>query len=1246
MPTFMRTIGTLCILLLLSTLAFAQAGVSSVTGTVTDQQGKVVPNATVTLTNLATNITRVQKTSDTGLYAFSAIPAGEYRLEAEGPGFKKTVINNVRLLVSKPTEVNVQFEVGQVMETVTVSTSATDVLLNTVDATLGNNIVAEQIAALPLDAKDVSALLTLQPGVTRAGYVNGARSDQSNITLDGVDINEAQTNSLGGTSSTALPTDGPVIRLNSEAIEEFRVTTSNANATQGRSSGAQISLVSKGGTNAFHGSLFNAHRNTITTANDFFLNRNGQERKKLIRNTFGGSFSGPLVKDKLFFFYSFEGDRIAQEDSGVRVVPLPSLGQGQIRYRNPSGGITTLTQAEVNSIFPDVGVNPAALTVLAAAAAKYPANDTTVGDGLNTSGFRFKASTPSKRNSHGARIDFNLNSAHQFFARGNVLYDLVARLPQFPDTAPPSNWSHPVGLVLGHTWNVSNNLVNNFRYGLTREAFTDLGDARENAITFRFVYSPLLFARDISRTTPVTNFTDDLVWLKGNHTLQFGTNIRMVKNRRATFASAFDNAVTNPSFYQLSGRVLSNPINAYSPFDSGFRSSVQNAAAAVIGRFSQYGANFIFSRDGTPQPAGTPSAREFATQEYDFYIQDVWKLRSNLTFTYGLRYGLSRPVYETGGYEVKPNIPLGTYFERRLAAAALGQNYDDPITVDLSGPANGKSSMYHWDKNNFQPRVALAWSPNFENSLLRAVFGSQDQTVIRGGFGMTNDYYGNQLAVSFDLNNTLGFSSNTTISANTYNVGNTSTSGTTPPNVAPLFTAFGQSVRTLPGITVPGTLTFPQQKPADGARRIESSLDENLVAPTHYNWNLTVERQLPGGMLAQASYVGRRARNLLATRDVMAINNLVDPVSKMDWYTAAGMLAQQREAGVAATAIAPIAYFQNLFPASFAANLGYDPAWTQTQAMYQFALDLGADWTFVQDLIDAFGLSNTGLPIFYQSQYGALAAFGSIGNSNYDAFTFSLRQRLQKKLILDVNYSFSHSLDDSSGLQTEGGFGNAFILNPIRQRDNYANSDFDVRHQINISGVWTLPFGRGEYFGGNANSVVNAIIGGWQFSGIYRWNTGLPISAPYDDAFWATNWNVQSNGTRTQPVTTCPTTGIGSTIGPKLFGCNTLAAYQSWRNARPGETGERNTLRLPGYVAMDMGLGKSFNMPFEGHKMQFRWEVFNLTNTQRMGAIDFSRSGYGITLDPNLNNPPPNWSNFTGIQGAPRKMQFSLRYSF
>ncbi|CAN5427474.1 hypothetical protein BH18ACI2_BH18ACI2_01930 [soil metagenome] len=201
-----------------------------------------------------------------------------------------------------------QLEVGAVAETVTVSSRSAEALLNTQDATLGNNFVAEQITQLPLEARNVAGLLTLQPGVTRDGYVAGARSDQSNVTLDGVDINEAQTNQIGSTTSNDVaPDNSTVLRLNAEAIEEFRVTTVNANAQAGRSSGAQISLITKGGTNDFHGAGFWFHRPTILTSNFFFNNRDGLERPSLIRNTYGGAIGGPIVKDRAFFFYSYEG---------------------------------------------------------------------------------------------------------------------------------------------------------------------------------------------------------------------------------------------------------------------------------------------------------------------------------------------------------------------------------------------------------------------------------------------------------------------------------------------------------------------------------------------------------------------------------------------------------------------------------------------------------------------------------------------------------------------------------------------------------------------------------------------------------------------------------------------------------------------------------------------------------------------------------------------------------------------------
>src|SRR6185295_1625611 len=331
----------------------------------------------------------------------------------------------------------------------------------------------------------------------------------------------------------------------------------------------QVALVTKSGTNDWHGAGFEFYRTSAFSANNFFNNKAGHfkatdaavitglakagdakiVRPPLIRHTFGGAVGGPVKKDKIFFFYSLEGDRITQSSSIVQNVPLPSMGQGQVRYRNPSGGITTLTTAQLNTIFPSVGINPAAVSAMAAAAAKYPANDFTIGDGLNTAGFRFNAPVPVKRNSHSGKFDFNLTDKQQAFIRVNIIYDLIARERQFPDTPAPNIWSHPMGVAAGHTWTIKNNLINNFRYGLTREAFTSGGDSTANAISFRFVFSPATFTRTISRITPVQNFTDDLSWIKENHSIGFGVNLRRISNSRNSFGAAFDNAITNPSFY-------------------------------------------------------------------------------------------------------------------------------------------------------------------------------------------------------------------------------------------------------------------------------------------------------------------------------------------------------------------------------------------------------------------------------------------------------------------------------------------------------------------------------------------------------------------------------------------------------------------------------------------------------------------------------------------------------------------------
>jgi hypothetical protein len=1264
-----RALVLLGVLLSCVGVSIAQTGTAAVRGTVADPQGRVVPSATVTLISTATNVVRTQKTGPIGNFSFDLIPPGDYRLEAEAPGFQKEELQAIHALVATPLDLSVVLHVGAATQTVTVVAENSAVQVNTQDSSLGNTIVSEQIQQLPMEARNVLALLSLQPGVTKDGYVAGGRMDQSNVTLDGVDINDAQTNQAGPDTlnSTTPPNQiaGPVLRLNADAIEEFRLSTLSSNSSGGRSSGAQIQLVSKSGSNRFRGALSEFHRNTVFEANDWFNNRNGLPRTKLLRNTFGPSIGGPIIKDKFFFFYSYERRRDASQQVGSpSTVPLPSLAQGIVKFKDSNGQLQQINATDIANIFPDTGgVDPAALTGLAVGA-KLPANSNSVGDGLNTAGNVFNSPFPVFLNSHSLRLDYTLNQKQQLFVRTNVIYDHIQNAARFATGKAPTIWSHPWGLAVGHTWTINSALVNNFHYGMTRQAITNGGELSSNLGYFRLVYQPANLTYDTSRTTPVNNFVDDVSWIKGRHTFQFGANIETISNGSVNFSNSFDTATTNPSGYKTN--LLINAINQYLTetrgytVSSAYKSSVENAVTALLGRYTQYTANFLFNRDGSLLNSGAPTRRDFATQGYEGYAQDVWKMNPNLTITAGLRYSLWRPVYEKQGFEVQPTIPLGQIFQNRVNAMNNGSAYLQDIIINKSGPANGGQPLYNWDKTVFLPRLGIAWSPRTGDGFWSRIFGKNNASVIRGGFAMLPDYFGESIATFFDTRNTLGFSSKTTIPVNTYNVGCGhyvvvgNGLGSCTAALGPQFTSFTQDVRSLPKITVPANLTFPlQQTEQTFPTRIESSLNSQLSTPKNYAVSLTYEREMPKGGVLQLSYLGRFARDLLAQKDIATPADLKDPKSGMDFYTAATILEKARQAGVPFSQVGTpggtvpvIPYFENLFPvAGMNANLcsSSKPCVSSTQAVYQDALFNTNDWTTT--MLDMENLSNIGPHAFYQPQYGALTTWTTFAYSNYHGLAASYRQRL-RDLTVDFNYTFSHSLDNASGLQAYGAYsGSALILNPFRPQDNYTASDFDSRHVINVNSVWQLPFGNGKWIAGDAHGVVEQIIGGWQFSNIFRFNSGTPFGAPYDAAEWSTNWEVQSYTSLKGPV---PNNGCSTRLvaTPQYFGACEPTAFLNFRNSYPGETGLRNYFRYPHYINLDIGMGKTWKMPYnENHAFQFRWEVFNLTNTQQFQGIDFSRSGYGIT--PGSTAPAPNFSNWTTmVPNSYRVMQVGGRYTF
>lgn len=1209
--------------------ALAQSGTATVSGNVTDPQGQAVVGATVTLINAGQGTKRNVVTDSSGNYTFSAVSPGSYTVEVESNGFNKAVTKPFDAATDRTTTIPVKLAVGDVTVAVTVDAGGVESIQNVSDASLGNNFTAQQISQLPLEGRNVTDLLSLQAAVTPGGAVAGGRSDQANITLDGVDVNNQQ-------EGTAF---SPVLRVTPDTVEEFRVTTTNADATRGRSAGAQISLITKSGSNNFAGNLFYYHRNDYFNANDWYNNAADQPRPALKRHLFGGSLGGPIIKDRLFFFYNYEGMRESKSVPVTSLVPLASLGQGIFQIYDSSGNLRAINTTAINGMTDTsnnavVDVNPNVTALFAAAAARYPGNPDLGGDGINTGGYRWNAPLPVDLNTHTANFNWAVTSdqKHSVAARFNYQQDLFGAASAFPDTPATSQWSHPLGMAASHTWLISNNITNKFSYGLTKLAFSNAGESNQNAITFRDIFSPLTFAREFARVNPTHNFANDTTWTKGNHTLQFGTNLRFIRNKRTNYAAAYDNAVTNYGFYPSSGGHVTGIINRYltatygTTMDPAWIRSGQSSLSALVGRLNQYTARFNFDIDGNPV-AGEPTRREFATEEYDFYIQDTWKVRPSLTVTAGLRYGYSTPVYETNGFEAAPNISMKDYFERRQEYAARGLNYTEPLRIELSGKKNGAAPMYDPDKNNWQPRISAAWAPRFESGLGGWIFGTDGQGVLRGGFAMTNDYYGQQLAVSFDAANTLGFLSNYTSPANAFNLST---------NPAPYWDGTGMNIQSFPGVVPPAQLVFPLQQPANNARRIESSIDRDIQAPTNYSFNLTFGRQLPGKMVFEASYIGRIARNLLATRDVMSPNNI--RAGGQTWYEAATALATIDYQGGDVSDVVNQPFFDAAYaPGSLGPIFGA-PGFTNTEIAYLLGSG-STDWTYVQELLDTY----TGNRLFYQSQYGALDSFGSIANSDYHAGAFTLRQRLSG-LSWDLNYTWSHSMDDTSGLQTAGAFGAAFILNPIRQRDNYASSDFDLRHIVNFNSVWQIPIGKGRQFFSNANGFVDAVVGGWQMTSIIRFNSGQPIGTNgkiFDNAGWVTNWNLKSAMVQTRPIQT----GVyynGEGGLPTIFQ-NPDTAYQSFRSPYPGETGDRNQLRFPSFWVADIGLQKSFAMPYrEGHKVSIRWDVFNVTNTPIFAGNANTAMGY----QPWSSSAPVGFGQFTGSRTDARVMQFALRYDF
>ncbi len=953
----LRSAAVFAALLVGTITAWGQA-TTSVRGTITDSSGGSVAGATVTITNTESRIERTATSASDGSYQFLLLPPGTYKLTVTAQGFLRYEDTGLQLLVNTPATVNVQLKVGGGKETVTVTAEAP--ALNLVDASIGDSFNEKQVMQIPLEGRNVPDLLSLQAGVaytgnrvadkdqdTRNGSVNGARSDQSNVTLDGVDVND-QSNGYAFTS---------VLPVTQDSVQEFRVTTTNYGADQGQGSGAQVALVTKSGTNSFHGSAYEYIRNTITSANDYLVKQSelniGAPNKplKLNRNIFGASVGGPLRKDRLFFFTNYEGTREREEQRAERVIPTPQLCQGIFRYQylDSSGAtqVLSMTPMDLANLDPrspnpsatyqypagtPFGIDPAMLNSSHTGyldrtfcTGNTVTNDLAAGDGLNYAGFVFRAPTSLDNDVFIARADYRLTNdgRHLLFWRGAVQNLRNPGAPFLPGYAPEETTAdHSKGFALGYTAILSSTLANSFLWGYTRQSYgvdgiSTTAGGNQPWNTFLGLDQGITYSHSFQVGTH--NLVDNFSWAKNKHSMQFGAAIGLARDPRISYLhSASLGLGTTNWTYPIGFAGTTSPLDPMNSkahpnlmipgFAPGTAPEPLNATQydrpllALYGMISDVVANYNLDRNGVAQAQGTAVKRNYGLDWYEFYGQDIWKIKPNLTLTYGLRWSLFPPPWETNGFQTAPTFGLGTQFNKNVANMKQGLGYtsEPPIAFNLGGPVNHGPGFYNFEKTDFSPRISIAYSPRPKSGLLRALFGENDKTVIRAGFSRVYDRAGFALLNTSDSVGAAGLTTTLQNPCCTFN----STGAEDLPRIADTTGMPGTAINNIPTDNVPpngvtGTHFFSgppmpagfPQVPGGYAQANLWGNDDTLKTPHAYAVDFSVGRELPKRFSLQVSYVGRFGHRLLTQRDLAQPLDIVDPKTGIDYYSAAAALS-------------------------------------------------------------------------------------------------------------------------------------------------------------------------------------------------------------------------------------------------------------------------------------------------------------------------------------------------------------------
>jgi hypothetical protein len=1161
MSTKIQSLTLILLITFSAGLAQGQGGANgTILGTVTDNSGAVLANATVEVTNIATNVTNHAQTTSAGDFTVPYLPPGTYRVTAQSPGFQKSVTDNVGLVVGQQARIDIAMKPGAVSESVEVQASA--VSLDTDSSTVSQLVSQRQVEQLPLNGRNFLNLLFISAGAVQtvgeqgqmrqgagnAISINGGRPESNNYTLDGL------TN-----TDTALNT--PAVILSQDAIQEFKVASETYSAEYGYSAN-QVNIVSKSGTNEIHGSAFEFARNDAFdafTPTPFLVT---STKPVLRQNQFGFVVGGPVYvpklydgRNKTFWLANYEGWRIRNGFVQNGIVPTPAELNGDFSASGlPAFNLTpgspcqlalTATPTSLpcmpgdpqtgaafpGNIIPFNNSNEpiSRLANVALASGVFPAptpacvaNSNACGGGNNN--YQLLRTLPNNTNQQTYKLDQDMGREGRVFFR----YTKSSFTNENPQNLSPAFslnqfTEDATSWTVSHTITLGTNNVNNFRFGyLHATAIQGAPAATSSEISGLGVTGVFTTLPGFARGFPTINFEGTLLGSYGSPgnnpstsdipTWEFADSVSMIRGKH-TIGVGFDYRrfvqKRNLSGNFLGGYTYAN--NNVLNNDGGCTTASTHCATG------NELADFLlgyYSSAGTFQPGPFSDAKIAGNlNQYHFmyfapYVQDDWKVNNRLTLNLGLRWD-----YRAVPYEQRNKM----FWIDDSNTTGGGLCFADKVLAsDGVAPAGngfyrycGRRNPADGSKTPFAPRFGFAYRP----------FGG-DKTVVRGGYGI---FWDSSLTREIDDSGDLyPFVERTSLNPNS-----------APPSVAPKLTD-----QLFPSLTAIVPVTAPN------AQFVAVIISDHPRNPYVQQYTLSVQRELIRNTTLEVNYVGNRGLHLLDRIDLNTPSQLV------------GSHLATCQAAFAGLPVTQPAYLTNQCP--FFAR----------QPLPNFAIPgpLNSSWT---------------------------------GYSNYNAGNVKLEHRGSDLALLTV-YTWAKSMDDKSAPAGIGSAGAGFAghMDDRNPSLDYGPSDFSVKHRFVNSVIYNLPVGRGKRFLGGMNRAADALIGGWQVSTITTFQTGFPFSVTAPDPGAYQSFGMRANEVGSPSLSQ---KSINQWFNTAAFVQPPFGVYGNQR---------RNTLTQPGINNWDIGLDKTFRFT-ERVGFQFRFETFNTFNHTQYGIDPTAQASGG-----------------------------------